>query len=103
MSVRPILQLPDKRLRLPSEPVVKIDGELIRRLPGGERDHVVVKAIAEVAHAFGMVTIAEHVGSAAALAVVRDAGVDFAQGYHLGRPRLAPGTGAARRRTPASE
>ncbi|HLL26688.1 MAG TPA: peptide deformylase [Xanthobacteraceae bacterium] len=28
MSVRPIIQLPDKRLRLVSEPVVKIDGEI---------------------------------------------------------------------------
>src|ERR1700687_6024376 len=28
MSIRPIVQLPDKRLRLPSEPVVKIDGEV---------------------------------------------------------------------------
>ena len=28
MSIRPIIQLPDKRLRLPSEPVVKIDGEV---------------------------------------------------------------------------
>jgi peptide deformylase len=28
MSVRPILQLPDKRLRLVSEPVARIDGEL---------------------------------------------------------------------------
>jgi EAL domain-containing protein (putative c-di-GMP-specific phosphodiesterase class I) len=83
--------------------VVKIDGELIRRLPGSERDHVVVKAIADVARAFGMRTVAEHVGSAATLAVLREAGVDFAQGYHLGRPRPArSGHAAPRRRGPRS-
>jgi EAL domain-containing protein (putative c-di-GMP-specific phosphodiesterase class I) len=49
----------------------------------------VVRAIAEVARAFGVRTVAEHVGSDAALAVLRDAGIDFAQGYHLGRPRPA--------------
>ena len=31
-------------------------------------------------------TIAEHVEDAATLQVLKDIGVDFAQGYHLGRP-----------------
>jgi EAL domain-containing protein (putative c-di-GMP-specific phosphodiesterase class I) len=75
--------------------LLKIDGELIRPLPGGEPDRVLVKAIVDVAHALGMRTVAEHVGSAACHAAVRDAGVDLAQGYHLGRPRPAAGIVAA--------
>jgi len=69
--------------------LVKIDGALIRPLPGGLHDLALVRAIVDVAHAFGMLTVAEHVGSEGALAALRDAGVDFGQGYHLGRPRPA--------------
>jgi diguanylate cyclase (GGDEF)-like protein/PAS domain S-box-containing protein len=83
--------------------LVKIDGGLVRPQPGGERDLVLLKAIVDVAHAFGMRTVAEHVSSAAALASLRQTGVDFGQGDHLGRPRpalAAPAreAGARRRR-----
>jgi diguanylate cyclase (GGDEF)-like protein/PAS domain S-box-containing protein len=77
--------------------LLKIDGELIRPLPGAEHDRVLVKAIVDVARALGMRTVGEHVGSAEALAALRDAGVDLAQGYLLGRPRPVAGIGAATR------
>jgi EAL domain-containing protein (putative c-di-GMP-specific phosphodiesterase class I) len=69
--------------------IVKIDGELIRRLPGGERDRALVRAIADAAHAFGARAGAVQVACADALAVLREAGADFAQGRHLGRSRPA--------------
>ena len=39
-----------------------------------------------IARGLGKQTIAEHVSSAEILQVVQDEGVDFAQGYHVGRP-----------------
>jgi len=77
---------------------VKIDSRLIRALPGGEQDVVLAKAIVDVARAFGMRTVAEHVGSAETLALLRRTGVELAQGYHLGRPRPAVDRREPRRR-----
>jgi EAL domain-containing protein (putative c-di-GMP-specific phosphodiesterase class I) len=66
---------------------LKIDGEFVRNLPGTAQDRALVKAIIDVAHSLGKRTVPECVGSQAALAVLREYGADFAQGYHLGRPR----------------
>jgi diguanylate cyclase (GGDEF)-like protein/PAS domain S-box-containing protein len=66
---------------------LKIDGGYIKPLPGSETDRVLVKALVDVAHRLGKRTIAEHVGSGPALMLLRDYGVDFAQGYALGMPR----------------
>jgi EAL domain-containing protein (putative c-di-GMP-specific phosphodiesterase class I) len=46
----------------------------------------VVKAIVNLAQGFGCETIAEGVEDDETLALLREYGVDFAQGYHLGRP-----------------
>jgi EAL domain-containing protein (putative c-di-GMP-specific phosphodiesterase class I) len=46
----------------------------------------VVKAIVNLAQGFGCETIAEGVEDGETLALLREYGVDFAQGYHLGRP-----------------
>jgi EAL domain-containing protein (putative c-di-GMP-specific phosphodiesterase class I) len=47
-----------------------------------------VKSIVDIAHSLGKQTIAEGVEDAATLTALRDRGVDFAQGFHLGRPKL---------------
>ena len=46
----------------------------------------VVRAIVGLAHAFGLETIAEGVQDEEAMTILRQEGVDFAQGFHLGRP-----------------
>ena len=45
-----------------------------------------VKAMVEIARSLDLRTIAECVESAETLQLLREYGVDFAQGYHLGRP-----------------
>ena len=65
---------------------VKIDGVFVRRIAEDATDRAIVRAINEVAHSMGKQTIAEFVESAAALENLRRIGVDYAQGYHLGRP-----------------
>ncbi|HFE48932.1 MAG TPA: EAL domain-containing protein, partial [Chromatiaceae bacterium] len=48
-----------------------------------------VQSMNQVAHALGKQTIAEYVEDEATLKLLRDYGVDFAQGNHIGKPREA--------------
>jgi diguanylate cyclase (GGDEF)-like protein/PAS domain S-box-containing protein len=65
---------------------LKIDGDFIHSLPANRTDQLVVQAVADIARGLGKSTIAEFVGDDDTVSVLRDCGVDLAQGYHLGRP-----------------
>jgi PAS domain S-box-containing protein len=65
---------------------LKIDIEFIRDLATNPANLHVVKAIVSLARAFGLKTIAEGIEDEQALTLLRAEGVDFAQGFHLGRP-----------------
>jgi EAL domain-containing protein (putative c-di-GMP-specific phosphodiesterase class I) len=71
--------------RLPFD-LLKIDGDFVRDLCASREDRLVVKAIADVAHGMGHATVAEFVGDEPTLQLLRELGVDYAQGFHLGRP-----------------
>jgi EAL domain-containing protein (putative c-di-GMP-specific phosphodiesterase class I) len=66
---------------------LKIDGEFIRRLPASRTDQLLVSALAGVVRDMGAQTIAEFVGDEATIGMLCDYGVDFAQGFAVGRPR----------------
>jgi len=66
---------------------LKIDGLFIRDLPNNRDNQLFVKAMVEVAHGLGKITVAEFVEDAATLEMVKNLGIDLAQGYYLGRPR----------------
>jgi len=68
---------------------LKIDGGFIRDLPRDPVDQHLVKAMVEVARALGKETIAEFVGDAETMRLIGELGVDYGQGYHIGRPREA--------------
>lgn len=65
---------------------LKIDIEFVRDLPTNQANRHVVEAIVSLARAFNVQTVAEGVEDEATLKCVRAAGVDFGQGFHLGRP-----------------
>ena len=65
---------------------LKIDGSFIRNLPQSKVDQHLVRAMVEVARALRKRTVAEFVASPEILKLVRDSGIDFAQGYHIGKP-----------------
>jgi PAS domain S-box-containing protein len=65
---------------------IKIDMEFVRTLRADSPDRQVVSAIVDVARNFGIETIAEGVETEATLELLRTLGVDFAQGYLIGRP-----------------
>jgi PAS domain S-box-containing protein len=69
---------------------LKIDMEFVRELTTSRSDHKVVKAIVQVASNFGMETVAEGVEDDATLALLRGLGVDYAQGFAIGRPGPLP-------------
>lgn len=66
---------------------LKIDGEFIKNLPHSHTDQLVVQAMVKIAHGLGKRTIAEFVGDADTLDLLRGYGVDYAQGFYIGRPR----------------
>jgi diguanylate cyclase (GGDEF)-like protein/PAS domain S-box-containing protein len=65
---------------------LKIDGEFVRELPGNRTDQLIVRALVGVCQGLGIKTVAEFVTDEQTMEMVRDLGVDFAQGYHLGKP-----------------
>jgi len=66
---------------------VKIDGEFIRNLPASSTDQLILDSIVQMSTGLGKRTIAEFVGDHATVELLKQHGVDYAQGYHLGRPR----------------
>jgi PAS domain S-box-containing protein len=65
---------------------LKIDIDFVRDLDSNPSNRYLVKAIVGLARDFGCQTIAEGVENARTLEIVEEFGVDFAQGFHVGRP-----------------
>jgi diguanylate cyclase (GGDEF)-like protein len=66
--------------------VIKIDGAFIRDMPRNDADQLTVQAIVQIARGLGKTTIAEFVEDEETARMLREFGVDMAQGFHLGRP-----------------
>jgi diguanylate cyclase (GGDEF)-like protein/PAS domain S-box-containing protein len=66
---------------------LKIDGDFIRGLATSPVDQLVVEAIVNVARGMGKKTVAEFVADEESAGLLREIGVDCAQGYHIGMPR----------------
>ncbi len=66
--------------------ILKIDGEFVKDLPRTPNDQLIVKALVEVAEGMGMKTVGEFVEDDATLEILRQLGVTYAQGFHIGRP-----------------
>ncbi len=65
---------------------LKIDGVFVRDIAEDETDRAMVRAINEIGQTLGLHTVAEFVETEAALAWLRQIGVDGAQGYGIHRP-----------------
>jgi PAS domain S-box-containing protein len=69
---------------------LKIDIEFVRDLANSAPNRHVVDAIVSLAKGFGQHTIAEGVEDQATLDILKEHGVDYAQGFHLGPPTPIP-------------
>ncbi len=67
--------------------LIKIDGSFVSKLVDDPLDAAMVQAINHIGHVMGKKTVAEFVENDAILARLQAMGVDFAQGYGIGRPR----------------
>lgn len=66
---------------------LKIDGMFIKEIVSDEITHAMVKSINDIGHVMGMQTIAEFVENEAVEVIVRELGVDYAQGYGIEKPQ----------------
>jgi EAL domain-containing protein (putative c-di-GMP-specific phosphodiesterase class I) len=66
---------------------LKLDGELVGSLTESRTSQLIVKALVEVAAGTGAKTVAVFVSDDATVEMLRQQGVDYAQGYRVGRPR----------------
>jgi PAS domain S-box-containing protein len=66
---------------------LKIDIEFVRYLAIDPSDQKIVKSIIDVAKNFGVKTIAEGVEHQTTLDILRELGVDYAQGFLIGEPK----------------
>jgi EAL domain-containing protein (putative c-di-GMP-specific phosphodiesterase class I) len=65
---------------------LKIDGALVREIAHDRIQREMVAAIHRIGESMGIQTIGEWVEDAAIETALRDIGVDYAQGYGVGRP-----------------
>ena len=66
--------------------IIKIDGIFIKDLDKNADDQLFVKALVDVAQGLGKKLIAEFVENKNILDLLQQYGVDYAQGYYVGRP-----------------
>ncbi|NIP73751.1 MAG: EAL domain-containing protein [Gammaproteobacteria bacterium] len=65
---------------------IKIDGTFVRDILSDPVDQAMVRSINQIAHSLGKQTIAEFVENEEVRKALVSFGVDYAQGYHIGRP-----------------
>lgn len=66
---------------------IKIDGAFVRDIADDQADKAMVEAIVRVGQIMGVHSVAEFVESEAILEALTLMGVDYAQGYFIGRPQ----------------
>ena len=66
---------------------IKIDGLFVKDIIKDPIDLAMVKTINEIGHLMGKKTVAEFVENLEILEAIRALGVDYGQGYHLGKPQ----------------
>lgn len=67
--------------------ILKIDGGFITDLDNDPVDQLLVKSMIDIAHSLGKKTVAEFVERESTLALLKGYGVDFVQGFLVGKPQ----------------
>jgi diguanylate cyclase (GGDEF)-like protein len=66
---------------------LKIDGSFVRDISRDMIDRTMVESIQQIGSVMHLMTIAEHVEDESTLNILQEIGVDYAQGFYLGRPQ----------------
>ncbi|MEA3512774.1 MAG: bifunctional diguanylate cyclase/phosphodiesterase [Campylobacterota bacterium] len=67
---------------------LKIDGSLIKNIVTDKNSRIIVETIVQFSNKLGIETIAEYVSDKDIYKVVKDIGIDYAQGYYIGKPSI---------------
>jgi EAL domain-containing protein (putative c-di-GMP-specific phosphodiesterase class I) len=78
-----------KNLKLLDVDMVKIDGSFIENLATDKHDRVFIKTLKDLTDTFELETVAEWVGDAMTVAILKEIGITYLQGYYFGEPVLA--------------
>ncbi|MBP5858312.1 GGDEF and EAL domain-containing protein [Marivibrio halodurans] len=70
--------------------VVKIDGAFVTDIAHNQDNQLFVRTLLGLAEGFGLKTVAECIESEEDARILTREGADFLQGWHLGRPDVAP-------------
>jgi len=65
---------------------IKIDGIFIKGLKDNNKNRTITRAIVNLAKTLGIKTVAEFVEDKEIYDIIVECGIDFAQGYHIGKP-----------------
>lgn len=76
-----------ERLKSLQADIVKIDGCFVHEIESDQLDAIIVKSIIEIARAKQLTVVAEYVETEAQKAMLLALGVDYLQGYLIGKPR----------------
>lgn len=76
-----------ERLKRLEADIIKIDGCFVRDITRDPQDVMIVKAICELAKAKSLTVVAEYVETTEQRELLLQAGVDYLQGYLLGKPQ----------------
>ena len=89
-----------RHLQVLAVDTIKIDGSFVGSLADSRENRVILRHLLGLTRGFGLSTVAECVETAEEAALLREEGVGYLQGYHLGRPtierpwQIGPGDGA---------
>ncbi|MFQ3573996.1 MAG: EAL domain-containing protein, partial [Thermodesulfovibrionales bacterium] len=65
---------------------IKIDGSFVRNIETSTRNRLLVKTISDLAKGLKIKTIAEYADKEVTVQILRELGVDYAQGFYIGKP-----------------
>lgn len=68
--------------------IVKIDGSFIRNIDNDKLNFALVKSMNDICHTLGKQTVAEFVESQTISQLLETIGLDYQQGYHIGKPEF---------------
>jgi EAL domain-containing protein (putative c-di-GMP-specific phosphodiesterase class I) len=75
-----------RQLKAISVDMVKIDGAFVKDIAQSADNQFFVKTLMQFAQGFGLQTVAEFVENGEIAKILMEMGVDYLQGYYLGKP-----------------
>lgn len=79
-----------RQLKTLSVDMVKIDGTFVQGVENRSENYIFIKTLLDFNRSYGLDTVAECVETGEAAKELMRMGVDYLQGYYLGKPTLAP-------------